>query len=71
MRAKEGEPYKDPRCVHLELPILQNNLLTTFEKKTIEFLSSFSVRVRYRGEEPTLEEAHQTLETAKMRHKYA
>ncbi len=50
---------------------LQNNILTAFENKQLEFLSSFSVRVRYPGEEPTLEEAREALEIAKTVRRFA
>lgn len=50
---------------------VQKAILTAFEESQLEFLSSFSVRARYPGEEPTLEEARQAVEIAKTVRKFA
>ncbi|GAB4477994.1 MAG: HEPN domain-containing protein [Anaerolineales bacterium] len=63
--AHQVEFPKTHDLVILNYLCLQNNILTAFEEKKLEFLSSFSVRVRYPGEEPSLEEAREALEIAK------
>jgi HEPN domain-containing protein len=42
-----------------------NGIITPFDEEALDFLSSFSVHVRYPGEEPSLEEARQAIRIAR------
>lgn len=44
---------------------LNGGILTGFDERDLEFLSSFSVLVRYPGEEPTLEDAQEAIRIAR------
>lgn len=50
---------------------LQNKIITAFEERKLDFLSSFSVQVRYPGEDPSIDEAQQAIEIAKTVRKFA
>ncbi|MFN3762552.1 MAG: HEPN domain-containing protein [Anaerolineae bacterium] len=44
---------------------ISNGILTGFDERGLEFLSAFSVHVRYPGEEPSLEEAREAVRMAR------
>lgn len=58
-------------CFFVNAQCTKAGILLEIDSKQLDMLSSYAVRVRYPGEDPTPEEAREALEIAKSVRRFA
>ena len=67
-----GQPFsKTHDLAALSDLCLQNGIIIPLDQDALQRLAGYAVQVRYPGEDPTSDEAHQALQTARIVRRFA